>query len=114
MAYSLDLRQRVVAATNQSMSIRQAATVFLVSTATIERWRRRARETGDLRPQPIPGRPRLIGDADLPRFDAQLIAYPAVTLTEHCRCWQEQIAATFRWKFRSSETKTSATHENCS
>ncbi len=90
MAYSLDLRQRVIAASNQSMSIRQAATVFLVSTATIERWRRRARETGDLRPQPIPGRPRLIGDADLPRFDAQLIAYPDVTLAEHCRRWQEQ------------------------
>jgi transposase len=90
MAYSLDLRQRVVTATNQGMSIRQAASVFLVSTATIERWRRRARETGDLRPAPIPGRPRLIGETDLPRFDAQLTAYPDATLAEHCRRWQEQ------------------------
>ena len=90
MAYSLDLRQRVVTATNQGMSIRQAASIYAVSTTTIERWRRRARETGDLRPQPIPGRPRLINATDLPRFDAQLRAYPDATLAEHCRLWQEQ------------------------
>jgi hypothetical protein len=32
----------------------------------------------------------LIGETDLPRFDAQLTAYPDATLAEHCRRWQEQ------------------------
>lgn len=90
MAYSLDLRQRVVTATNQGMTITQAATIFAVSPATIERWRRLHRETGELHPRPIPGRPRLIGDADLPCFDAQLIAHPDATLAEHCQLWQDQ------------------------
>lgn len=88
MSYSLDLRERVVAATEQGMTIPQAAALFQISDATIERWRRRARESGDLRPRTSPGRPRAIPveqDADLVE---QLHAQPDATLAEHCQRWQ--------------------------
>lgn len=89
MSYSLDLRERVVVATQQGMSISRAAKVFQISVATIERWRRRARETGDLTPHTSPGRPRAIPVDQEADLVAQLHAYPDATLAEHCQQWRE-------------------------
>ena len=41
MAYSLDLREQVVARVEQGHSIEETATLFQVSPATIYRWRQR-------------------------------------------------------------------------
>lgn len=93
MSYSLDLRQRAVAATNQGMTIRRAAEVFQVSVATIERWRRHARERGDLAPRTSPGCPRLIPPSQDAELLAQLQAHPDATLAEHARHWAAQTGA---------------------
>lgn len=48
-ALSLDLRVRVLAAVAGGMSHREAAQVFAVSPASVSRWRKLSRETGEPR-----------------------------------------------------------------
>jgi transposase len=56
--YSKDLRLRVLAAVDAGKPREEVARTFSVSMPTIKRWlRRRRRETGDVEPEPIPGRP---------------------------------------------------------
>ena len=54
---SLDLRRRVVAAYESGLSGTYARTaeLFGIGTATVHRWLRRKRESGDVRPLPRPG-----------------------------------------------------------
>jgi transposase len=49
-AYSLDLRERVVAAIEAGISTRQAAAQFSIGIATAGRWARLKRSQGDVRP----------------------------------------------------------------
>ena len=53
-AYSLDLRERVVAAFD-AMTDEQVAEVFQVGETTVHRWKRLKRETGSLVPPPPRG-----------------------------------------------------------
>lgn len=48
--YSMDLRERVVAAIEDGMSTRQAAARFSIGIATAGAWARQKRATGDVRP----------------------------------------------------------------
>jgi len=61
-AYSLDLRERVVAAVEKGgLSARQAATQFGVGASTAIRWVGRVRKTGSVRPSKSGGyKPRAI------------------------------------------------------
>jgi transposase len=62
--YSKDLRVRMLAAVDSGVVPREeVAKTFSVSVPTIKRWLKRRRETGDVEPKPIPGRPRLKGAA---------------------------------------------------
>jgi transposase len=54
-ALSVDLRDRVVAAIEEGMSCRQAATRFGVSAASAIRWRALKLRRGDVRPGPLGG-----------------------------------------------------------
>ena len=70
-AYSLDLRERVVAAAASGQSCRSVAKTFMVSVASVVKWsqRQRARQSGgaeDGRPQALPcgARARLGSGAD--------------------------------------------------
>lgn len=49
-AYSVDLRQRVIAAIEGGLSTREAARRFAIGIATAGSWHRRWRRTGDVRP----------------------------------------------------------------
>src|SRR3712207_3353105 len=49
-AYSMDLRERVVAAVDRGMTQQQAATTFGVSVNTVARYLTRRRDTGSLAP----------------------------------------------------------------
>jgi len=55
-AYSLDLRQRIVAALAAGQTQKAVAERFCVSRASIQRYARRHREGRNLRREPIPGR----------------------------------------------------------
>ncbi len=55
-AYSIDLRERAVAAVEKGgLSRRRAAVQFGVGISTVIRWTRRLRETGSVRPSKIGG-----------------------------------------------------------
>ena len=86
-AYSVDLRQRVVAAVDGGMSQARAATVYAVSIGSVERWIARRAATGSLAPAaqrhaPVPVKADALA-AWLPaRLDAAGDAHDA-TLAEH-------------------------------
>ena len=90
MAYSLDLRQRVLAAVDRGLSRTQAAQQFQIGRATITTWVTLRRESGSLAAQAPPGRPRTIGDTEAEALRAQLTAQPDATLPEHVRLWVAQ------------------------
>lgn len=54
--FSLDLRERVVAALRDGMSIREAGRRFSIGEATAGRWHRQWKATGSLKPQRQGGR----------------------------------------------------------
>lgn len=54
-ALSVDLRERVLSAVAEGLSHRGAAERFGVSAASVSRWRRLARNQGDVRPKALGG-----------------------------------------------------------
>jgi len=87
-AYSPDLRLRVLRAADQGQTQAEIAKTFAVSTATIKRYLKRRRETGQVRALAIPGRPARKGAALEAGLLTQLEAHPDATLEEHARLWQ--------------------------
>jgi transposase len=90
-AYSMDLRERVVAAVDRGMTQEQAATIFGVSVNTVGRYRARRRDTGSLAPTahrhgPVPEKKARV-QAWLP---ARLDAAADATLAEHTAALAEQ------------------------
>lgn len=55
--YSKDLRSRVLSAVDRGVPREEVARTFSVSVPTIKRWLKRLRQTGDVEPKAIPGRP---------------------------------------------------------
>ena len=82
-AYSVDLRERVVAALEGGKTIHTVAVEFKLGEATVYRWKRLKRETGSLAPrQRGGGHPRAI-DGPAERLLAELVAAkPDLTLEE--------------------------------
>lgn len=88
--YSQDLRERVVKAVDEGVSRSEIVRHLGVSEATIKRYLKLRRETGNLVPKPIPGcPPRKLG-ALQKGLEPQLEAHPDATLEEHCRLWEAQ------------------------
>ena len=79
-AYSVDLRERVVAAVDGGGSCREAAEAFGVSVATVVRWAQRFRATGTVAPKPMGGhRPfALVNERDW--LLARIAAVPDITV----------------------------------
>src|SRR5579884_1471577 len=88
-AYSTDLRERVVRAVEEGRSREEIIHLFGVSRATIKRYAKQQRETGNLAPKPIPGRPATKGDALRADLWSQLEEHRDATLEEHCQMWEE-------------------------
>lgn len=88
MSYSTDLRHRVLAALDRGMARAEVVVTFQVSLGSIKRWRRQHRTTGEVDPQPPPGRTATIPATHYPALIAQLTAHPDATLQQHCDLWQ--------------------------
>jgi len=87
-AYSIDLRERVVAAVDQGMARAEVVTTFRVSLASLKRWLAAWRDTGDLSPRPPRGGPpRTITPEQDQELRAQVAAFPDATLAEHATHW---------------------------
>ena len=93
-AYSMDLRQRIVAAVDAGTPRAEVARTFRVSLATLKRYLKQRRETGTLAPRTSPGRPAEIPPAQHEALRAQLAAHPDATLAQHCQRWQADQQAT--------------------
>ena len=92
-AYSKDLRLRVLAAVDRGVPRTEIVRTFGVSLATIGRYVRRRRETGEVAPRPSPGRrPSICNSAEERRaLWEQLEVNPEeATLEEHCELWERK------------------------
>ncbi|MDP9457437.1 MAG: helix-turn-helix domain-containing protein [Actinomycetota bacterium] len=89
--YSKDLRIRVLAAVDHGIAREEAARTFSVSVPTIKRWLKRRRETGDVEPKPIPGRPSRKGEMLRGWLPARLRDNNDLTLEEHREAFEEEL-----------------------
>jgi transposase len=87
--YSKDLRIRVLRAVEHGVPREEIARTFSVSVPTIKRWLKRRRETGDVEPKPIPGRPSRKGGMLREWLPEQLEANHDLTLQEHREAFEE-------------------------
>ncbi len=76
-------------AVDRGMPRKEAAAVFGVSLATIKRWLKRRRETGEVTAKPIPGRPPVKGAALRAWLSEHLKDNPDLTLDEHREAFEE-------------------------
>jgi transposase len=88
--YSKDLRSRVLAAVDAGTSREEVARTFSVSMPTIKRWLKRRRETGDVEPRAIPGRPSRKGAMLKEWLPKHLEVNDDLTLEEHRQAFEEE------------------------
>lgn len=81
---------RVLAAVDRGLSREEVAKTFSVSVPTIKRWLKRRRETGDVEPKPIPGRPRFKGTVLEEWLPSQLQNNDDLTLEEYREAFEEE------------------------
>jgi transposase len=90
MAYSQDLRERVIRAIDHGKTRKEVVDFFGVSLSTIKRYLKQRSQLGHVQPKKIPGRPPTKRAKLQERLLAQLEAYPDATLQEHCDLWEKQ------------------------
>ena len=78
--YSLDLRERVVAAVNSGRTCRDVASSFGVSVSCVVKWSRKLRRTGSVAAEPMGGHRPLLLEAEKGRLLARFAEKPDVTL----------------------------------
>jgi len=87
-AYSQDLRQHLLHAVDEGKPRAEIIEEFQVSRATIKRYLKQRRETGNVRARPIPGRPSRIERALQAGVQDLLGAHPDVSQQEYCQWWE--------------------------
>ncbi len=85
--YSLDLRERVLAAVARGIPRAEVLTTFAISSGSLKRWLTKQRRGEDLRPGTPPGPQPTITPAYHGTLEAQLAAHPDATLAEHATLW---------------------------
>ena len=87
--YSKDLRLRVLSAVDAGTPREEVAKTFSVSMPTIKRLLKRRRQTGDVEPEPIPGRPARKGAMLNEWLPEHLESNEDLTLEEHREAFEE-------------------------
>ncbi len=85
--YPVPLREQVVRAVQQGTPKSVVARQHQIGLSTVKLYLRHLTHRGYLDPHRSPGRLPKICPADYPALEAQLAAYPAATLDEHCALW---------------------------
>ncbi len=85
--WSSDLRRKVVEAykSGRSGSYLETAKLFGIGAASVSRWLRLERESGDLEPRSRPGKPRKV---DLEWLRSHAEKYPDARLIDRAQAWQ--------------------------
>jgi transposase len=78
-AYSLDLREKIVAAVGCGMSKAQAARTFGVGATSVKRYVKLAEEGKPLNPGKAPGRKGKLGESGIKLLEEDLRVRPAIT-----------------------------------
>jgi len=78
-AYSVDLREKIVAAVRCGMSKAQAARTFRVGATSVRRYAKLAEEGKPLNPGKAPGRKGKLGGSGMKLLEEDLRARPAIT-----------------------------------
>ncbi len=89
-AYSQNLRHQVLRAVEEGKSHAQIIEGFHVSRATIKRYVKQQRETGNVLQRPIPGRPARIATALQMGVQELLEAYPDASQHDYCQWWEAE------------------------
>lgn len=90
-AYSVDLRERIVAAVTSGMSRSDAVRTFQISAATLRRYLKQHRDTGDLTPRRrTGGQQPHIPPAQHVALQQLVAAAPDATLAETCQQWHQR------------------------
>ena len=89
-AYSQEVRQEVLRAVDEGLPRIQIIERFQVSRATIKRYLKQRRETGNVLPQPIPGRPPRKKAALQMGVQALLQAHPEASQQGYCQWWEAE------------------------
>ena len=89
-AYSLDLRERVLAACDSGATEKEAARQFSLSEDTVQRYKRHRRERGTLTPKPIPGRKPHIKEEEREEFAALVASRTDWTLDSLGDAWKDR------------------------
>jgi transposase len=84
------LRLRVLSAVDAGTPREEVAKTFSVSMPTIKRWLKRRRETGDVEPKAIPGRPSREGTLLKEWLPKHLETNDDLTLEEHREAFEEE------------------------
>lgn len=82
-AFSLDLRERVVAGYQETQVYTQVARRFKISEGTVRKYVRVHNDGQSLAPKPHPGRAQKLGPETHHIIRDQVSAYPDATLLEH-------------------------------
>jgi transposase len=88
-AYSMDLRERIVAARVAGESVESVAQRFGVCTKTVRVYQKRAAQ-GELRPRPRPGRAPLLAQEQEEAFLWMVREKADWTVDQLCGEWQER------------------------
>ena len=89
-AYSLDLREKIIASHEEGVSIRKLAKRFRVSRGTVWNLIKLKRETGAIVPKPPTGGTRGQLAAKETELAEMVRKYLDYTLEEYCEYWDEQ------------------------
>jgi len=89
-AYSQEVRQQVLRAVDEGISRAQIIERFQVSPATIKRYLKQRRETGNVLPRPIPGRPPRKKAALQVGVQELLQTHPEASQQGYCQWWEAE------------------------
>jgi transposase len=89
-AHSQELRQQVLHAVDEGISRDEIIERFHVSRATMKRYLKQRRETGNILPRPIPGRPPRKKAALDMGVQELLEAHPEASQQEYCLWWETE------------------------
>jgi transposase len=106
-AYSLDLRERVVASVASGNSCRVAARLFNVSVASVVKWSQRVRTTGSVAAKPMGGKRPYVLEREREWLLGRLSEKPDLTLhalLDELRCRRRVVVACDTlWRFLRRE-----------